>query len=84
MNDKVVHLGLYGILGVALAWGGEKSAWGGTLVLVALGIGYGFLDEWHQGFIPGRDPSAGDLVADAVGVVLGVILGGLLFTRLGD
>ncbi|MFN0157791.1 MAG: VanZ family protein [Bacteroidota bacterium] len=31
---------------------------------------YGFADEFHQYFVPGRNPSIFDLVADAVGAFL--------------
>jgi len=81
MSDKVVHLGLYAVLGLALAWAGRESGWNRPFLLLALGFGYGVLDEWHQSFVPGRDPSFGDLLADGVGVALGVLLGGLLLAR---
>lgn len=32
---------------------------------------YGVLDEFHQSFVPGRDCSVGDLVADTLGAGLG-------------
>lgn len=35
---------------------------------------FGVLDEIHQGFVPGRDPSAADLASDAVGILLGLAL----------
>lgn len=81
MSDKVVHLGLYAVLGLTLAWAGRESGWNRPFLLLALGFGYGVLDEWHQSFVPGRDPSFGDLLADGVGVALGVLLGGLLLAR---
>jgi VanZ family protein len=71
-GDKVGHLGLYGILGVTLAWGRESS--GASVphaLLILLGVLYGLSDEWHQSFVPGRTPSTGDLVADSVGVLVG-------------
>lgn len=71
INDKVVHLGLYSILGSALAWGLWRSRKGTYPVLLALGMAYGALDEGHQAFVPGRDPSVGDFLADCAGVVLG-------------
>ncbi len=75
VNDKVAHLGIYGILGSALAWGGLRTRRKvSPLVLVLAGTGYGALDEWHQSFVPGRTPSLGDLVADAGGVALGILL----------
>jgi VanZ family protein len=43
-------------------------------VLLLIGVGYGALDEWHQSFVPGRELSAGDWVADSTGVMLGLLL----------
>jgi VanZ family protein len=72
INDKVVHLGLYSVLGGALAWGVWKSGrWVTPVLLLVLGFAYGALDEWHQSFVPGRDPSVGDFLADCAGVLLG-------------
>ena len=38
---------------------------------VGLAIAYGISDEIHQSFVPGRDASVGDLIADSVGAALG-------------
>ena len=73
INDKIAHLGLYSVLGAALAWGVWKSRRGTFTVPLLLGIGYGALDEVHQAFVPGRDPSAGDFLADCAGVLLGFL-----------
>jgi VanZ family protein len=72
INDKVIHVLLYTVLGAALAWGRHVGPlrpphW----VLLLAGVLYGALDEWHQSFVPGRTPSVGDWVADLAGVVLG-------------
>jgi hypothetical protein len=73
--DKLVHGGLYLILGLSLAWGKGRTGSGAPVVLLLLmGMGYGALDEWHQGFVPGRDVSVGDWVADSAGVMLGLLL----------
>ena len=74
INDKVIHLGLYFVLGGALSWGGWKARWNSPILLLFLGGAYGVLDEWHQSFVPGRDPSLGDVLADAAGVILGFFL----------
>ncbi len=74
-TDKLVHGGLYLILGLSLAWGKERTGSGVPVVLLLLiGVGYGALDEWHQSFVPGRDVSVGDWVADSAGVMLGLLL----------
>lgn len=77
-GDKIGHLGLYGILGVALAWGARRWGAPGRWRWIALGALYGASDEWHQSFVPGRDAAWGDFIADVVGVTFGV----LIFTNL--
>ena len=44
----------------------RRAAWIWTILLAGL---YAALDEWHQGFIPGRCPALKDWIADLVGVV---------------
>lgn len=78
LADKVGHLGLYGILGIGLAWGAWRTERDEPLRMIALGVLYGMSDEWHQGFVAGRDPSLGDLITDAVGVTVGYFLFSLI------
>ena len=83
-SDKLAHGGLYLILGLCLGWG--KRSTGSSLpwvMILLIGVGYGALDEWHQNFVPGRDVSVGDWVADGVGVVLGLVLFSRFFSRFG-
>lgn len=75
LNDKLVHFVLYGVLGATLAWGKHNASpapphW----ALLLLGAGYGAVDEWHQSFVPRRDPSLGDLTADVIGLGVGYLL----------
>ncbi len=35
---------------------------------------YAVTDELHQAFVPGRTPSVGDWVADAMGAALGAVV----------
>lgn len=85
--DKAVHFALYLVLGLLARWGvgpapgragraaGERPARvSGWLLVPALAIFAG-LDELHQAWIPGRDPSVADWVADLAGAVAGVGLG---------
>ena len=37
---------------------------------IAITVVYGILDELHQSFVPGRNSSAYDVIADAIGAVL--------------
>jgi VanZ family protein len=77
--DKVVHFIEYFILGIALRyWSG-----GPRKLFVFGGIGFGAIDELHQWFVPGRDASVWDFVADTCGVVVGYLVAGR-FTRKAD
>ena len=74
--DKLVHVLLYGILAwllgraePTLATLGRRAA----LTLAGL-VCFAALDEWHQGFVPGRSASRADWGADAVGAAMGLAL----------
>jgi VanZ family protein len=73
--DLVFHVLEYGVFGALLAravwltWGARGAAL--AAFTVAAGFLYGASDEWHQSFVPGRDPSAWDLAADTAGAALG-------------
>lgn len=70
--DKVAHFGLYAVLGGTLGWVRvRRMPRLPHLLLLALGLLYALSDEFHQAFVPGRDPDALDLVADALGVLMG-------------
>ncbi len=78
VSDKTAHLAAYGVLGVATMRAVSGARWAGCtssagVAAWAIATAYGFTDEWHQMFVPGRTPSAGDLVADAAGAALGVV-----------
>ena len=50
----------------------------GALALgVSLTVGYALADEWHQAYVPGRFPSATDVLADSLGAVLAAGLYGI-------
>jgi VanZ family protein len=73
--DKLAHLILFGILGVTLAWGGRDLRGKRVhLALLSLGTVYALSDEWHQAFVPLREPSAGDFLADLVGIVVAYVI----------
>jgi VanZ family protein len=53
------------------------AAWP-TVFALLLTIGYGMLDEMHQGRVAGRDASLLDWLADIVGAGLSVVALGML------
>lgn len=78
VSDKVLHLVEYGILGAlcyrAFRWAAGPAAVKQALML-AIGAAslYGLSDEAHQSFVPTREASWLDWVADTVGAVAGAI-----------
>lgn len=70
------HVGVFGVL-AALAWwalGLTTLAPGRRgVVAVLVAVAYGFVDEWHQSFVPGRTPDIRDIVADTVGATFAVL-----------
>lgn len=73
-NDKLVHGGLYAIMGGFLALGAHISRSKRLWLALLVGYLYGAVDEWHQMFVPRRVPSLSDWAADVVGVTLGFVL----------
>jgi len=76
--DKVIHCTEYAVLGLLLA----RSIFSSNtrfsdkfliILIVALVTLYGISDEIHQAFVPGRNPSPWDVLADGLGGMLGVI-----------
>ena len=75
LADKLDHLAEFAVLG-ALLWNAVSHHHplpGVTpaMFVLALGAGYGALDELHQSLVPGRSMELSDWLADAVGVALG-------------
>jgi VanZ family protein len=71
LNDKVGHFIGYGILSLnTFLVFGFRSRWRTTFIVLFL-IGWGVLMEWLQGFVPGREVSGLDIVANSIGVAIG-------------
>jgi len=78
--DKLGHAIQYGALGALLAWPLWRIVPGRAFLLAAvLASAYGASDELHQAFVPGREASVRDWVADSVGGLLGA--GAALWVR---
>lgn len=75
-SDKVLHVIEYAVLGVlfyrGFRWGADVSwrRWAVPLAVLCTSL-YGISDEIHQSFVPFRESSWLDWVADTVGAVLG-------------
>lgn len=69
-QDKLEHFLAYGLLGLLLSRSLKPmrvETWQRILLITALTTLYGISDEYHQSFVPGRDVSALDVLADGMG-----------------
>lgn len=77
-QDKFMHFSAYAALGIFVAGGWRKAGlplhWRDVGLAVLIVVLYGISDEFHQSFVPGRDVSAWDLLADALGGMFGAWL----------
>lgn len=72
---------LAALLVVALSQGRQPRVQ--DLVLAfGLTVAYGFLDEWHQSFVPDRSGRLDDVVTDALGAIVGLALASMVLSRL--
>jgi VanZ family protein len=90
LNGKLVsiagHLTVFAVLAVLIWWAlGLGRLSGGHRAMLAIGLAtlYGFVDEWHQSFVPGRTPDGLDIVTDLVGATLAMLVVTWLERRFG-
>jgi VanZ family protein len=71
--DKVIHMCAYIPLAYLVYLSLKKSGISKYVFVSALVFAsiYGISDEFHQVFVPGRDASVGDFLADTLGAFLG-------------
>ncbi|RLB19559.1 MAG: hypothetical protein DRG82_00855 [Deltaproteobacteria bacterium] len=77
-QDKVEHALAFGLLGFLVASSFRASQHASfkkrVSIVTVIVAGYGFFDEAHQFFVPGRDASFWDLFADSTGGFLTAFL----------
>lgn len=84
LPDYILHgaafagLAVLWFLAIHRHW--KQRIWRAQWVAVAIATVYGLTDEYHQSFT-GRNPSATDLLADAVGAVIAVTIAGWIAGR---
>lgn len=75
--DKLLHAGGFGFMTALFVFALEGRLapvrWRPAILAVLLTVLYGASDEFHQSFVPGRDASLLDLLADGVGAAIAVI-----------
>lgn len=73
---KTAHFVEYAILSFlvyrALVQSGARSK-EAAIISIIFSILYAISDEWHQSFVPGREPSARDVAIDSAGVFFGAL-----------
>ncbi len=78
--DKLVHGGVYAVLGALSWWGARRTfarergpAWQLLIAAICAAL-YGITDELHQMFTPHRSPDPFDVMADTVGGLIGALI----------
>ncbi len=84
--DKLAHFGEYGLLTLLLvfamtAFETERVTARALALSAAISVAWGMLDEVHQAFVPSRESSSLDLVADGAGTAAALALVALLAWR---
>ena len=86
--DYMAHGINYAVLAILLIWALAGGQWTAMTIpvmaaAVMLAVVLGILDEFHQSFIPGREPTVRDVLADAAGACVGacVAAAGIVFRR---
>lgn len=74
LYDKMAHFLLYAVLCALLARALRFESApvlnrGALIIAVAIAALYGVSDEWHQSFVPGRQPDPLDWTADTLGAI---------------
>ncbi|MDH4028936.1 MAG: VanZ family protein [Nitrospirota bacterium] len=74
-SDKIIHICLYMPLAYLLFLSLRESGFKKNVFITAVVIAavYGISDELHQYFVPGRNASAWDALADLTGAFLGSV-----------
>jgi VanZ family protein len=78
--DKLIHAFLFFVLGVfvyrALTpyQNRHEINWRRLIISILIVVGYGTLDELHQGIVPGRTLDFYDGIADTIGGLLAALL----------
>jgi len=74
--DKLAHFAAYATLAVTLVLWPKAETWRlrplrTALIIIAIASVYGGIDELHQSYVPGRDASVFDWLADTLGAGFG-------------
>jgi VanZ family protein len=75
---KLAHITEFGVFSVTIYHGirGPRSGWklNWAIITLLIAAAYAGLDEWHQSFVPLREPSLRDVLIDTTGALLAQVL----------
>jgi VanZ family protein len=76
--DYYLHSLGYSLLCVLVFWALHEGlkvskGLGGYFLPILITVLYGISDEFHQSFVPVRDPEVKDVLSDSVGALLGIV-----------
>lgn len=77
--DKVAHFFVYGVFAFLIFRGITRTTGNSNFLLIAIltvviTVAYGMSDEFHQLFVPTRNPDVKDIAADGVGAMAAVTI----------
>lgn len=76
LGDKIIHAAAYFIMAV-FAWLSFFPFFNNRVMTAISVLGFcsvfGYLDEWHQSFVPGRVSDPFDWYADMLGAVIAIL-----------
>jgi VanZ family protein len=84
VSDKILHFVEYGgLAGLYMrALTREGMGWrDAVLTAMVMTSLYGASDEYHQAFVPNRNPAISDWMADSIGALVGSFVGASVFRR---
>jgi VanZ family protein len=82
--DKLLHLAEYGGLAVLFvrALAREGAGWRDALLAaIVMTSLYGATDEFHQAFVPNRNSTVTDWVADSIGAIAGASISAAVYAN---
>lgn len=88
IEDKIAHLGVFGILGFLMVYGFVRknsqklNPRKQIFKLILIAVAYGGLTEIFQGLLfPSRFASFSDFIADSIGAILGIVIAKKLIVK---
>ncbi len=74
IGRKLVHFAIYGTLTMLWFWALRPTIARPLAIAAAIAVLYAISDEYHQGFVEGRNGSPLDVAIDAAGIAVASLL----------